>query len=333
MSKKIIIIGNPIAGGGARKKILRASSILKASGIDAELKFTARKGDAESFARESARLSDTMVIAAGGDGTYNEVANGLLFSNTPLAILPLGTTSVLARELGIPRDAEKALDVALNGRVEQVHMGRTACRFENSIDSAQPHRAPPVSARHFLLMTGIGYDGDSVYGVNERVKKYSGKTAYIISGISSIINYRPGRLEIRASMLDRQDVEGDRFRVHPRYCTISGNSLEATGYTIIVSKAACYGGDMKITPDANLTSPYLYVFLSHNNGRLDLVRYLAAIISGKVMDLKDISYFRTDSIEIEGDSHIQIDGDYAGKTPAKIDVVKNALKLIVSDRH
>ena len=86
---------------------------------------------------------------------------------------------------------------------------------------------------------------------------------------------------------------------------------------------------MKITPDANLTSPYLYVFLSHKKARLDLVRYLAAIPSGKVMELKDISYFRTDSVEIEGDSHIQIDGDYAGKTPAKIEVVKNALKLIV----
>ena len=329
MSKRIIIIGNPIAGGGAGKKIIRASSILKASGIDAELKFTARKGDAESFAREASRLADTMVIAAGGDGTYNEVANGLLFSDTPLAILPLGTTSVLARELGISLNAEKALDVALNGRVEQVHMGRTTCRFENSVDSAKLQGAPPASSRHFLLMTGIGYDGDSVYGVNERVKKYSGKTAYIISGIGAIINYRPALLRIKAALLDRQDVEGGRFRVHPLYCTISGNSLESTGYTIIVSKAACYGGDMKITPDASLTSPYLYVFLSHKKGRLDLVRYLAAIISGKVMDLKDISYFRTDSIEIEGDSHIQIDGDYAGKTPAKIEVVKNALKLIV----
>ena len=333
MSKKIIIIGNPIAGGGAREKILRASSILEASGIDAELKFTARKGDAESFARVAARLADTMVISAGGDGTCNEVANGLLFSNTPLAILPLGTTSVLARELGLPMNVEKALDVALNGRVEQVHLGRTTCRVGNSIDPAEQHGGPPVLSRHFLLMTGIGYDGDSVYGVNERVKKYSGKTAYIISGIGSIINYRPGLLKIRASMLDRQNVEGDRFRVHPRYCTISDNSLESTGYTIIVSKAACYGGDMKITPDANLTSPYLYVFLSHNKGRLDLIRYLAAIISGKVMELKDISYFRTDSIEVEGDSHIQIDGDYAGKTPAKIDVVKNALKLIVPNRH
>ncbi len=332
MSKRIIIIGNPIAGGGAEKKILMASSILKASGINAELKFTARKGDAEAFAREASRLADTMVIAAGGDGTYNEVANGLLFSDTPLAILPLGTTSVLAREFGISLNAEKALDVALNGRIEQVHLGRITCRAGNSIDSDQLQAAPPVSSRHFLLMTGIGYDGASVYGVNERVKKYSGKTAYIISGISAIINYRPGLLRIKAAMLDRQDVEGGSFRIHPRYCTISGNSLESTGYTIIVSKAACYGGDMKITPDASLTSPYLYVFLSHKKGRLDLVRYLAAIIGGKVMDLKDTSYFRTDSIEIEGDSHIQIDGDYAGKTPARIDVVKNALKLIVPNR-
>ncbi|MGO9954233.1 MAG: diacylglycerol/lipid kinase family protein [Dissulfurispiraceae bacterium] len=329
MSKRIVIIGNPIAGGGAGKEILRASSILKASGIDAELRFTARKGDAESFAREVSGCADTIVLAAGGDGTYNETANGLLNSDTPLAILPLGTTSVLARECAIPLNTEKALDIAINGRVELVHMGRISCRFQNAMVSSPLSSATPISSRHFLLMAGIGYDGESVYGVNERVKKYSGKMAYIISGIGTIINYHPGIMKITAAMLDRGDFEGGRFRMDPQYCSFSGNSMESTGYTVIVSKAACYGGDMKITPDASLSSPYLYIFISHKKKRLDLMRYLAAVIRGRVTDLKDISYFRTDSIGIEGDSHIQVDGDYVGKTPAKMDVVKNALKLLV----
>jgi diacylglycerol kinase family enzyme len=96
-----------------------------------------------------------------------------------------------------------------------------------------------------------------------------------------------------------------------------------------VSKAACYGGDMKITPDASLASPFLYVFVGHKKGRLNLIQHLVAIIAGRTLTLKDISYFRTDEITIEGNSHNQHDGDYAATTPVKIDVVRNALKLVV----
>lgn len=329
MSRKILIIGNPVAGGGAGKEISRACSILKASGIDVELRLTTRKGDAEYFAREVSSSANTTVLVGGGDGTYNEAANGLVNSDTPLAILPLGTTSVLARECAIPLNTEEALDIAINGRVETVHLGRISCSFQDNLISSTLRTASPISFRHFLLMAGTGYDGDSVHGVNERIKKYFGKTAYIMSGLRAVINYHPDLLRITASMLDRRDYQGGRFRIHPKYCSVTDNSIESRGYNAIVSKAACYGGDMTITPDASLTSPYLYVFITHKKRRLDLISHLAAIISGRVMDLKDISYFRTRSVEIQGDSHIQIDGDYAGKTPAKLDVLRNALKLLV----
>ena len=328
MSKRIVIIGNPVAGGGAREKISKAFSILKAAGHNSELKFTSQKGDAESFAREESARSDTLVIAAGGDGTYNEVANGLLHSDTPLAILPLGTTSVLARELGIPLNIEKALEVALNGRIEKVHLGRISWN-PYSLPFAKEATKSIEPARHFLLMAGIGYDGSAVYGVNEMLKKYSGKLAYILSGLCSIVTYDPDPLIVRAEIRHRDNIEGGRFRIQREYCSVTDDSLHSSGYTVIVSKAACYGGDMKITPDASLASPFLYVFVGHKKGRLNLIRHLAAIIAGRTLTLKDISYFRTDEITIEGNSHIQLDGDYAGTTPVKIDVVRNALKLVV----
>jgi diacylglycerol kinase (ATP) len=328
MSERIIVIGNPVAGGGARGEISKAFSILKALGCDAELKFTSQKGDAEFFAREASASPNTLIIAAGGDGTYNEVANGLLHSDTPLAILPVGTTSVLARELGIPLNTEKALEVALHGRIEKVHLGRISW-IPSSRTFDKEMTESLQTTRHFLLMAGIGYDGSAVYGVNEMLKKYSGKMAYILSGFWSIINYHPGPLMVSAEIGDREDIEGGRFRIQRHYCSVNRDSLHSTGYTVIVSKAACYGGDMKITPDASLTSPYLYVFVGHKKGRLDLIRHLAAIVSGRTLNLKDISYFRTDKITIEGNSHIQLDGDYAGTTPATIDIVRNALNLVV----
>jgi diacylglycerol kinase (ATP) len=331
MSKRIIVIGNPVAGGGAGQKIQKAVLILKASGLEVQARLTSRKGDAESFAREASASPGTLVIAAGGDGTYNEVANGLVYSDTPLAILPLGTTSVLARELGIPLNMDKALEIALRGRVETVHMGKITLNPAQLI--AGMERREIATTRHFLLMAGIGYDADAVYGVNEVVKKHSGKLAYILSGLGSIINYHPGQLTINASVGGPSDTEGERFRLHRQYNSLAGNLLHAAGYTVIVSKSSFYGGDMKITPDARLTSPYLYVFIGHKKGRLDLIRYLAAIITGRTLSLREISYFRTDRITIEGSSHIQLDGDYAGTTPAEIAVVRNALKLVVPNNY
>lgn len=316
MTKNIVLIGNPIAGGGALKKIKTAFAILEKKGLDVRLMLTARKGDAESFARQissefrvrSSELrnnknlelithdSKLLIIAAGGDGTYNEVANGLVHSNIPMAILPLGTTSVLAKELNMPEDLERALDIALNGKMQTIHLGRITCKTLNS----------KLLTRHFLLMAGIGFDGETVCGVNPWIKKITGRGAYILSGIKTILRYNPSQI------------------------TLKYDSEQRPGYNVIIGKASCYGGDFKITPDAKLTEPFFYVFLMHQKGRPNLIRYISGIIKGSHLKLKDISYFKASEINIEGDAHIQIDGDYLGTTPAKIDVVPDALQLVTS---
>lgn len=301
MTKNIILIGNPIAGGGALKKIKTASSILEKKGFYVSLMLTAQKGDAELFARQISQESkirneECLVIAAGGDGTYNEVANGLVHSNIPMAILPLGTTCVLAKELKITPTIERALNIALNGKAQTIHLGRITCKTHDS----------KLLTRHFLLMAGIGFDGETVYRVDPWIKKITGKGAYILSGIKTIHRYNPSRI------------------------TLKYNSEQKSGYNAIIGKASCYGGDFKVTPDAKLTEPFFYVFLMHQKGRLNLIRYISGIIKGSHLKLKDISYFRASEIEIQGNAHIQIDGDYLGTTPAKIDVVPDALKLITS---
>jgi diacylglycerol kinase (ATP) len=300
LTKNIILIGNPIAGGGASKKIKRAVNILRSRGFDVRLMLTEQKGDAGSFARQISQDSEIksqecLVIAAGGDGTYNEVANGLAHSNIPMAILPLGTTSVLAKELNMPEDLEKALNIALNGKVQTIHLGRITCKTHNS---------KPLT-RHFLLMAGIGFDGETVCGVNPWVKKITGKGAYILSGIKTILKYNPSRI------------------------TLKYNSEQKSGYNAIIGKASCYGGDFKVTPDAKLTEPFFYIFLMHQKGRFNLIHYISGIINKSHLKLKDISYFKASEIEIQGNAYIQIDGDYLGTTPSKIDIAPDALQLVI----
>ncbi|MDI6801609.1 MAG: diacylglycerol kinase family lipid kinase [Thermodesulfovibrionales bacterium] len=299
--REIFLIGNPVAGGGALKKIKEASEILANKGLDIKLMLTSQKGDAESFAKKIAsdypslitHHPSLLVIAAGGDGTYNEVANGLAYSNIPMAILPLGTTSVLAKELQMPENIEAALDIALIGKAQEIHLGKI---YTSHL------------TRYFLLMAGIGFDGETVFGVNEKIKKYSGKGAYILSGLNTLLKYNPEPVKL---IYRHGDV---------------ASSL--TGYVAIVGKASCYGGDFKITPDAKLTEPSFHVFLMHNKGRLDLIRCIICIVKGQRLKLKDTSYFKAEELLIEGSAHIQIDGDYADTAPARIEIARNALKLI-----
>ncbi len=310
MTKNIILIGNPIAGGGALKKIKRSVNILENRGFDVRLMLTAQKGDGESFARQISQdgQGELLVIAAGGDGTYNEVANGLAHSNIPMAILPLGTTSVLAKELNIPEDLEKALNITLNGKIQTIHLGRITCTEVRNLkilsnQNLDTHLSPLIT-RYFILMAGIGFDGETVYNVSPWIKRITGKGAYILSGIKTIIRYNPSQI------------------------TLKCNAEQKSGYNAIIGKASCYGGEFRITPDAKLTEPSFYVFLMHKKGRLKLLRYISGIITGGHLKLKDISYFKASEIEIKGNAHIHVDGDYLGTTPAKIDVMPDALKLV-----
>lgn len=307
MFKKIILIGNPIAGGGALKKINKAFSSLKDKGYEAQLMLTTKKGDAESFARQIRQQkrppgtdSSLLVIAAGGDGTYNEVANGLINSDIPMAILPLGTTSVLAKEVNIPDNLEMALNIALNGKIQTIHLGKITFMKDKG---HTPH--PSLVTRYFLLMAGIGFDADAVFNVDEGIKKVSGKGAYVLSGLKTLIRY------------------------NPKLFLIKYNSKETSGYNAIIGKASCYGGDFKITPDASLTDPYFYIFLMHKKSKIDLLKKALIIIQKKDnRNIKDTSYFKAKEIEVYGDAPVQIDGDYIGRLPAKIEIVTNALKLI-----
>lgn len=306
MKNKIILIGNPVAGRGTAGRIARAVDIIKSRGFNVRLMLTSKKGDAELFSKEISRdqseIPDTrpvpLIIAAGGDGTYNEVINGIVYSDIPMAILPLGTTNVLARELDIPEVMEKALDIALGGKVQNVCLGKITLIEHKSQDSNSE------LSRYFLLMAGIGFDGEAVYGIKSRIKRYSGKAAYIWSGLKTFMLWNPDKLTFN---IDNRGYEG---------------------YSAIICNAAKYAGDFKVAPDATLQEPSLYAFIMQGRKRSDIVRYVSGIIRGNHLKFSDMAYRKAGKIEINGDACIQIDGDYFGRTPAIVEIVPDALKLV-----
>jgi YegS/Rv2252/BmrU family lipid kinase len=293
MKSSIVLIFNPIATKASGRKIARASHFLRSKGYKAKILFTKQKGHAESLAREAVKESPSLIIAAGGDGTFNEIVNGIAGSEIPMAILPLGTTNVLAKELGLPETVDGAMEVAVRGTPKTVSIGKISITCHSSLVT-----------RYFLLMAGIGFDGDAVFRINETLKKISGKGAYIFSGFKTLSAFNPDKLIL--------DMDGKTY----------------TGYSVIISKVAKYGGNFKITPDARLTDSFFYVCLFKGKGRLDILRYVTGIVAGKHLGFRDVECVRAKNINVEGDAHIQIDGDYFGRSPARIEVVPDTVRLV-----
>src|SRR5271156_3669878 len=183
--RNALLIHNPNAGNGGsgRRKLLdEARKTLAAGGIDAELAETRGPGDATEIASRATTEGRQLVIACGGDGTLNEVVNGLAGHQNghrvPLALLPGGTANILAKELDIPWDVPRATKKILNGEVREIALG-LATPLE------QPERK-----KYFLSVAGAGPDGMIVYSVDLDLKARVGILAYWWQGAREVLRYK-----------------------------------------------------------------------------------------------------------------------------------------------
>lgn len=181
--RHVLVIHNPNAGRRRRRRRLHTVvADLRRAGIRVELRPTSGAGDAGRFAREALATAERgdgpdVVVAAGGDGTINEVVNGLAGGPLPLALLPLGTANVLAAEIGLEETPEEIVRAILRGPAVPIHLG-------------------DVNGRRFTLMAGIGLDAEVVATVNPRLKRATGKFAYAVATLQRWLEYRRHRFRI-----------------------------------------------------------------------------------------------------------------------------------------
>ena len=173
----ITVIYNPTAGGGRARRLRHFVRALEEGGGKVRLYHTRAPGDATRYLRGLADQGD-VVVAAGGDGTTNDVINGLN-PGVALALFPIGTANVLSRELSIPRRPEAAAKVVLDGRTLNVTPAR-------------------LNGRRFMVMAGIGYDAWVVDQVDLILKRRVGKLAYVISMIRQLFRY--GQVQYRITV-------------------------------------------------------------------------------------------------------------------------------------
>ena len=168
-SLRVMIIFNPTAGqsGGhmIEQEITTAAEIWRAHNWYVDLAPTAHSGDGTHLARSAVERRYDIVVAAGGDGTINEVVNGIVGSDTALATLPMGTVNVWARELGLPFQTKAAAEALLSWKPRPIDVGK-------------------AGEHHFLLMAGVGFDAAITADVRQRTNVVLGRSPMSSAGLS-----------------------------------------------------------------------------------------------------------------------------------------------------
>jgi diacylglycerol kinase (ATP) len=248
---------------------------------------------ASAIARDCLEKGADLIIAGGGDGTINEVANGMVGVATPLAILPAGTANVLAVELGLGGDMTRAAK-----RLGELVPARIALgSIENELEQ-----------RYFLLMAGAGLDAMIVYNIDAKLKAAIGKVAYWISGF------------------------GQFGRALPEF-SVRTNGEEVRCSFALASRVRNYGGDLWIARNASLYRDDFEVVLFQGGHSLPYMKYLFGVISGRLANMGGVKVLHTQSVKLESSTnpgiYVQVDGEFAGRLPARLSMVPNALTLLV----
>ena len=250
---------------------------------------------AGAIAREHIGRGAELVVVAGGDGTINEAAEGMIHSPVPLAILPGGTANVLATEMKLGSDFEVAARRLAECQPRRISVGRLVC------DGGRVDR-------HFLLMAGVGLDAGIVYRVHGPLKARTGKFAYWVAGWSLL-----GR------RLPEFHVELDGA---PRRCSFA-----------LLTKVRNYGGDFEIAREATLFDDRFEAVLFEGGSTIFYAKYFAGMAFGRLAGMKGVTMLRAASVKLGGPEdrhvHVQIDGEHAGRLPAEISIVPDALTLMV----
>src|ERR1700749_4640953 len=183
LPKAVLLIRNPTAGRRRHGLVEGVVRELKAEGWRVDLVDTAAAGDARRLAESCEADRYAVIAVAGGDGTINEVVNGLAARGEeapPLAIVPLGTANVLAHELGLATTATAVAKTIMFGRTVRVHPGQASCASD-----------PAGDPRCFSLMAGAGFDAKVVAGVSAPFKRRFGKAAYVWRSLVETRRYLP----------------------------------------------------------------------------------------------------------------------------------------------
>jgi diacylglycerol kinase (ATP) len=296
---KSMLIYNPVAGQIWQQfQPEMVKTYLEKQGWQVDVEPTQKMGGGAELARKAAAEGYDVVIAAGGDGTINEVAQGLVHTPVKLGFLPVGTTNVLAREFKVPLNYEDALAYLPQAESHPIDLGR-------------------VNQRYFLLMAGVGYDAEILMRVNKQLKTVAGKLAVFTSGVENLFYHKPFALKLRF-----EDAHGRRFR------------LKRTVMQIFISNASTYATDYKIADQAVMDDGLLELHIFKSKRFRDTFYSLISLLLRRHKQWVDFEHHSIRKLRILARKPVpvQIDGDLIGYTPISVEIVPRALHILAPAR-
>ncbi len=269
---------------------------LNDAGIDFEFFVTRKSGDSIQAARDASLRVDGPIVACGGDGTVNEVLNGIIGSEKPLGIIPNGTSNLLAEELGITQNLKNICSILADRKFRRMDVGK-------------------ASNRYFLMMAGIGFDAVSINKTDLVQKRFLGWGAYIFAGFPLFFNHKPFRVRIK-----REEMK---------------NTMKMRARQIVVSNIKSYGTkSIQMAPHAHFDDGLFDVSIFRSRTPWDFFVHALKVVFRKE-HLKDnqVTYFQAKKIVVysrkKNKIPVHTDCEVIGHLPMEFSLLPNALSVIV----
>lgn len=305
MSSYCFII-NPAAGKGKGRRVAEVlkQEIVRRS-LDADVCFTEKQGDAYSLA---ARASAPVVVAVGGDGTVNEVVNGIAGTDKTLAVVPSGSGNDLVKSIGVPAEIFGALDVLDEGHRAFIDVAVVRCSASHAIGT--PGNSED---RYFVNGVGIGFDA-AVAERTTSIKYLGGFALYLMAVLQTLGKYSAPRFHVQ---LDGEVIEGKQL-------------------LIAIGNGRCAGGGFYLTPQAKIHDGLLDVCLIDDMSVPSILRLMPRVMKGKHDGMLGVRITRSERIAVEAAEpfYVHADGEIVGRGVNKVDVEirKSALEVIVGEK-
>ena len=291
--KRARIIYNPTSGRELFKRHLADVLIkLEQAGYETSVHATICEGDATKAAQIAVDRKYDIVVAAGGDGTLNEVVNGLAEQDyrPKLGIVPMGTTNDFARALHIPRDIKQAVDVITKGECIPVDIGR-------------------MNERYFINIAGGGRITELTYEVPSKLKTMIGQLAYYLKGIEMLPSIKPTDVCIE----------------------YDGKLFEGEAMLFLIGLTNSVGGFERLAPDASINDGLFSLLILKKTNLAEFIRIASLAVRGEHVKDPNVIYTQANRIKIHAKEKVQlnVDGELGGVLPAEFENLYRHLEVFV----
>lgn len=290
---KHLFIINPTAGKGKNLSLIPIiEKMLEVKKEDYYIEVTKGVGHATEIVKHYVKNDDYRVYSVGGDGTLNEVLNGIVGSNSTLAVIPSGTGNDFSRNIYENGDVLISLEQAINGKDVFLDLAR-------------------VNDRYFINIASVGFDAEVAYNTAnfKKLPFVGGSLAYIFGIIETVFKYKSVHLNI----------------------TIDDKKLNIKSLLAAIANGKCYGGGILMTPDAILDDGMFDICIIEEVNKLKILRLFPKAIKGKHSSIKEVSFYRGRKVKINCNEEVSlnIDGEILRVREVEFEIIPKGIKVVM----